>query len=388
MAKLTRRDFLKISAGAGAALAAGPYPTLGCFAAPKTSTVHALTGDALTELYDLGRQAAVKLGFTGNNLLGAKVFIKPNLVSLGLDFMGVSYDPTVGECTKPEIAVAVAEQCLAAGAAKVTIGEGAQTMSWDWSTITFLPGNTIESATNMKTSVDRLKNLYGDNRVELACLHEVDEWELVPATISDTRVENGINVARSYYQADHVISIPVLKTHQWAKMTASLKNMFGVTSAFLHGNGFSRCQLHLAYAHEKAHGVAEAGVSGAFMDLYKWRMDTRKEDFAILDGSICMEGDGPHSAPVNNGLTIDMKQRNGASKYFLLATDDFIAMDTVAAQLMNLPVDQVKALQMARNMDLGVMDRITMQGASIADLKVSDWQAPNILSEDEFAAFC
>jgi uncharacterized protein (DUF362 family) len=390
---LKRRDFLKRSAGATAVLLA---PTVvpgllqtGCDAAgDEGPAVHAILGAETSEFYTMGQQAALSLGFKGNALAGSTVFIKPNFVALGMEIFGVGFDPTSGECTKPELVVGVAEQCLKAGAAKVTIGEGSQTNEWDWTTVTFIPGNTIGAATELKTAVDQLKATYGDARVELLCTNGADQWVLVPSTSGNAELEDGINVAKAFCEADHIISMPVIKTHQWARLSASMKNYFGMASINLHGNGISRCQLHVAYAEATCYGLANCGVSGSFMDIVKWRMDQGHKDFAIIDGTICLEGSGPHKAPVNDGRTIHMKDRNAAGKYFLLASDDLVSADATVARIINMDVTEIKALQMAANAGMGLIDGVVLKGSTVEALKVADWLVPEMQTEDYFKGFC
>ncbi len=350
--------------------------------------VHAILGSELSELPDMATAAAVALGFTGSALAGATVFIKPNFVALGMEVFHCGYDPTTGEVTKPELCAALAEQCLKAGAAKVTIGEGAQTQKWDWTKIAFLPGNHIGDATDLAAAAERLNALYGAGKVELQCVNELDEWELVPSASPDPNVAGGIHVARAFATADHVISVPVLKTHQWAYLTASMKNLFGLASINLHGNTISRCNLHVAYAGIPCHGVADAGVSGAIIDIFRARREAGKRDFAVIDATIGLEGSGPHKAPVNDGRTIHLKDRNAAGKYVLLASADCVAADATAARLINVPVDDIKSLQMARHLGLGELDDITLVGATLDELRVADWMRPELRTEDYFAGIC
>jgi len=342
------------------------------------STVYAVMGDELGELYSMAREAAEKLGITRNSLRGAKVFIKPNLVALGL----LGYIGTNGECTKAEIVAAVAEQCLDAGAARVIIGDGAQGRSWDWSTLAFLGDANIAGAADLAAAVDRLKSIYGDYRIDLACLNEVDQWEYIPSSSNDSRMKNGLMVARYFYEADHVISIAVLKSHMWADITGSMKNYIGLTPINQLGTGFCRSKVHLAYSHAPIAGLSDAGVAGAFLDIVKWRKEEKKDDFAIIDCSIGVEGSGPHVPPINPGKTIDIKQRSLGRQYFLLAGNDFVAADSIAAQVMDF--HDVKQLVMAENMALGEARNIHIKGANPRDLFVPGWEKPKHLSDDFF----
>lgn len=388
--RLGRREFLKAGVGATAAVVVPSFLHLGCETGGSgaTPTVHAVVGTELTGLYDMGMQAAEAAGIRGTAMAGATVFIKPNLVALGMEMFGCGYDPSTGECTKPEIVAGVAEQCLKAGAAKVTIGEGSQTDTWNWRDIVFLPGTTVQGATNLGDFVAGLNARHGEGRADLVCLHEADLWDAVPSSSPKDYLADGIFVGRAFAQADHVISVPVIKTHQWALMSGAMKNLFGVASIHKHGNGISRCKLHTGYDGVPCHGVDDAGVSGAFVDIVRWRKEQGFRDFAIVDGSICLEGDGPHKAPVNNGLSIHMKARNAAGRYFVLASDDLVAADAMIAALINIPWTDVKALRMAQFLGLGAVEDVVLKGATVEELRIADWARPELRPESYFSGFC
>lgn len=363
--------------GAGTCVALGASSLGGCSGeeAAGRSTVRAVTGDSLAELYDMSREAARKIGISGKALQGATIFLKPNLVSMGLS----NYQPLVGECTKAEIIAAVAEQCLAAGAAHVTIGEGAQGTSWPWEEIVFLPGNEIHGVTNLAQAVDYLNETYGD-RVELACLNAVDRWRFIPSSSNDPVMADGLLVAESFLEADHVISLAVLKAHQWATLTATMKNFVGVMPVRQYNMVMARGKVHTAYAETTCGGIENAGVAGSFIDVVKWRRDEGREDFAILDCTIGLENDAPHDwegfmslLPGGGGLTIDYRERTAAGKYFLLAGNDSAAVDSAAARITGYGLDEVKHLIMARNLGLGEIDNIALAGASFDELAVSNW---------------
>ncbi len=385
MKNFTRREFLKVSAGSCCALM---VPNLiGCSddsSSGHHATVYVVLGDELSELYTMGRQAAEDLGITKKSLLGATVFFKPNLVALGLS----AFLPDLGECTKAEIMVGVAEQCLEAGASKVIIGEGAQGVNWTWDSIPFFDGNSIYGTTDLLTAVDYLKFQYGDNRIELENVHTTDQWEYIPSSSDHDQMKNGLMIAKSYYEADHVISLPVLKTHEYGTITASMKNSVGIVPITHLGmlNMF-RVHMHCNYTETSIGGIEDATVEGAFLDICKYRKDEGKEDFAILDCSIGLEGSGPHHVLNNSGqgkgTTIDMKERTAIGKYFLLASSDLLALDTTAAEIMNIDPNSVKQLVMAQNLSLGKANEIKLRGTSLNGLVVPDWAPPEVIDMGE-----
>ena len=236
MRKLSRREALKLGAGAAAGLGASqllagcggdssPTPSpedpqltvcQGTVVEP-TARVAAVRG---TDLYAMTRDVLNLLGGIQTVVgEGESVFIKPNMVTL--PWARDDWDPfREGECTKVEILVALAEECLRVGASEVIIGDGSQMPRFDWGRAT-----TLDGSTHLAREADRLSARYGRD-VRVACL-EVDtpEWVEVPNGISLGRVA----VSSLVLNADRVISVPVAKTHSWAYLTLSLQNFIGIT---------------------------------------------------------------------------------------------------------------------------------------------------------------
>jgi uncharacterized protein (DUF362 family) len=381
MSPFTRRQFLKASAGTWLSLGT-PLLVQGCGgddekdrqAVPSArATVNAVLGDGPSDLYRMGRRAAELLGLhAGGGLSGKTVFIKPNFVVLGA---GSPVDPETGEWTKAEIVVGIAEQCLEAGAGKVSIGDGAQGVDWDWRSLVFFQGNTVFEKTNLKDAVDSLRAGYPHQRIELLCLNEVNEWGHIPSSSRHEMMEPGLKIARSFYEADHVISVPVLKTHSLADMTCSMKNYVGVTPSLppygIYGQGLIRSELHKAYANAASGGIDRAGIEACFTDIVRWRRGAGKKDLAIVDCSIGIEGDGP--TLVTGGLTMDVRKRVPAGSFFLLASDDLAAADAIAATVMGLDTAHLKQLRLAERLGIGETRSIRLVGDATLDrLRIRD----------------
>jgi len=75
--------------------------------------------------------------------------------------------------------------------------------------------------------------------------------------------------------ADVVISLPKMKTHHWVGVTLSMKNLFGTLPGIFYG--WPKNLLHLR------------GIENSIVDLAL----TLPVHYAIVDGVIGMEGDGP-----------------------------------------------------------------------------------------------
>ncbi|HSQ79217.1 MAG TPA: DUF362 domain-containing protein, partial [Candidatus Bathyarchaeia archaeon] len=76
-------------------------------------------------------------------------------------------------------------------------------------------------------------------------------------------------------EADVVISLPKMKTHHWVGLTLSLKNMFGVLPGIYYG--WPKNLLHFR------------GIERSILDVAR----TVRVHYAIVDGIVGMEGDGP-----------------------------------------------------------------------------------------------
>ncbi len=386
MRKLTRRDFLKVGASTAIGLGASALFDGVSELSATPSTVHVITGDKFSELYEMSRQAAQAMGIhSGINLSGSRVFIKPNLVCFGQGF----YTPFLGDCPKAEILVALAEQCLLAGADKVTIGDASHMVSWNWEKVHFFPGNRIFDSTNIKEAASHLSLAFPTQEIALSCLHEADEWEYIPSSSEHPIMAPGLQIARSFYDSDVMISVGAIKTHQWADISCAMKNLVGTIPAhppygFPTNVFMQRPFVHAAYANTTAAGFEKAGIEACFTDILKWRKDAGKQDFAILDCTRGVEGMGPRSLPVGLGTTINIKNRSPIGKYFLLASNDITAVDATAVRIMNQSVDNIRTLLMAQHLGLGEIHNIDVQGdASLDELIISDWR-PAILQVDEW----
>jgi uncharacterized protein (DUF362 family) len=115
-----------------------------------TARAAAITGDNLDAMI---RDAIDALG--GMNTIinkGDTVFIKPNFVTVPWANSNNCFH--TGECTKPEIILAVTEECLKAGAGEVIIGEGSHLPSFDWKYALTLDGKTNLSIIDFSIGIE------------------------------------------------------------------------------------------------------------------------------------------------------------------------------------------------------------------------------------------
>ena len=94
---------------------------------------------------------------------------------------------------------------------------------------------------------------------------------------ADTRRSARCGSRATIADADVVISMPKMKTHHWAGLTLSLKNCFGCVPGRVYG--WPKNALHWA------------GLEQAILDVAA----AVRPDYAIVDGIVGMEGNGPIS---------------------------------------------------------------------------------------------
>ncbi len=344
---ITRREFVAGSVCAAGSLAAGacsgstgPSEPTARVAAVRGANLTTMTRDVLDALGGIGSVVGE----------GETVFIKPNMVTLP---GAAQRNPfTSGECTKPEIVIAVADECMKAGAAEVVIGDGSHqpVLRWDLAT-------TLDGSTNLAAEAERLTAVYG-RPVRVASL-EVDSpsWVELP---TDTYLGT-IAVSNLVADADRVISIPVAKTHAWAQLTLALKNFIGVTPFTRYGefvNGYWDRGKEFDHS-------STAAIAAIYLDIVKGI----RPDLAIVDFSIGVEGDGPTLG--HGGRQVDMKERSGS--WLLLASTDLVAADATAARIMSHDPARMTQLRMGYEMGLGEIrgERIELVGERLADLRVA-----------------
>jgi len=299
-----------------------------------------MTRDALDALG--GVRAVVAKGDT--------VFLKPNLVT----FPWAPHNQCfrAGECTKPEIIIAVAEECLKAGAAKVIIGDGSQLPRFDWRHAV-----TLDGSTNLVKEAERLNRSYR-GKVTLACL-EIDSprWVEVP---SSTRLKK-IAISSLVADADKVISLPVAKTHSWAQLTLALKNFIGITPLSRYAQLVDKTWWNRGtFDHSSPEAIAQV-----YLDIVK----ALRPALSVIDFSIGLEGDGPSTS--QGGETVDMKERLGS--WMVIASRDIMAADATAARIMSHDPEKVKQLTMGFAMGLGEIraECIQVVGEKLGNLRVA-----------------
>ncbi len=248
----------------------------------------------------------------GLPLKGKTVLLKPNLV--GFDPLGVIN-------THPAVVAAARESFLRLGASQVLIGDG-PALDRDTQAI-------IESV--------RLREFVGSLNRTFVDLN-LDEVEVVPLKTRATRLTE-LYFPKTVLGVDFLVSMPKLKTHHWAGVTLSLKNMFGVVPGSCYG--WPKNILHWA------------GIDRSILDINA----AARPDFAIVDGIVGMEGNGPIQGTAKR---CDV----------LVLGDDPVAVDATCCRVMGMNPERVKYLAAAGTL-LGHIDvaKIRQCGETIADVR-------------------
>lgn len=243
---LSRRSLLAGAGAAAAGIAAWPW-LRNRFAEPAPVFL------ARGQRYDGPLETTIRDGLlaTGLNagaLRGRKVLLKPNLVEPSRLAPHVT--------THPAMVVAAADVFRRWGA-EVAVGEA--------------PGHVRD--TEMALVESGLAEVLDAAELPFRDLNYEDTvWTANRGRASKLP---GFHLPRSIAEADLVVSMPKLKTHHWAGLTVSLKNMYGVLPGVMYG--WPKNVLH------------HAGIPETICDINA----SLGKTIAIVDGIVCMEGDGP-----------------------------------------------------------------------------------------------
>jgi uncharacterized protein (DUF362 family) len=167
-------------------------------------------------------------------------------------------------------------------------------------------------------------------------------------------------LARTVVSAEVFISLPKLKMHHWAGATLSLKNLFGTLPGICYG--WPKNELHWR------------GIPNSIVDI----ACTHTPHFAIVDGIVGMEGDGP---------LMGTAKHVGA----LIMGADLVAVDATCCRLMKLAPERLPTLVYAALKRLGRLKEaeIPQLGEPIDALATAFELPPqverNLLSEQDAA---
>lgn len=240
------------------------------------------------------------------------VLLKPNLVE---------FDQRTCINTDPRLVLAVRELFLKLGARAVWIGEGPGHRRDTW--------DLADQAGYRKIMPD-----FDSRFVDL----NLDDVRSVRA-YGDSM---DLFLPKTILNADLVVSVAKMKTHHWAAATLSMKNFFGIVPGSIYG--WPKNLLHYQ------------GIDRSIVELNRIVRNT----FAIVDGIVAMEGNGPiQGTPVAAGVVVMGR--------------DVAAVDATCARLMKLDPLKIKYLKEAAGLGiagLGAIEerQIEQRGESLSSL--------------------
>ena len=254
------------------------------------------------------RRAVEDLGGLGDIVKpGMKVLVKPNLVAVPKERLS-------GAVTRWEVTGAVAELVREAGATPVIAESAAAGVK---------TGAVIEKCEyeNLRDLGFEVIDLKSTPRKKIATraaklIANMDSWELVA-------------------EADAVISVPVLKTHDQTEVTLGLKNLKGLIEDE---------QKKLFHAQ---------GVVNGVIDI----ISTLRPVLTVIDGTYGQEGLGPiFGDTVRMGL--------------IVASKDVVAADAVGSAVMGYAPEDCMLSVEAHGRGLGEisLDKIAVRGESVASV--------------------
>jgi uncharacterized protein (DUF362 family) len=254
-----------------------------------------------------------ELNVRPEEIRGKRILLKPNLVETltGADHI----------TTHPAVIMAAAEAFLRMGAADVIVAEG--------------PGHCRDTFRVLEES--GLAQALHEASIPFVDLNQDDCLRTANAG-SKTRLRHFMLPA-TLHQVDWLVSMPKLKTHHWAGVSLAMKNLFGVMPGIYYG--WPKNVLH------------HLGIEGCVYDINA----TLRPHFAIVDGIVGMEGDGPiMGTPKKTGVIV--MGRN------------LPAVDATCARIMGVNPDRVRYLAAASDR-LGTIgeEKIAQRGAKITSVQ-------------------
>jgi uncharacterized protein (DUF362 family) len=303
-AGLSRRTFLGAAAlplvAAGSGCRRRPYDAR-AFQRLERSPVTLLP--AASYAIDFSELIGRGLSDLGIDVRDRRVFLKPNMVE---------YEAGSAINTDPMVIMGAVAAFRRAGAASVVVAEG--------------PGHRRDTEYLLASTglYDHLK----DERIRFVDLNQDDVRDVALGSRFTGMTSLALPV--ELLSSDFIVSMPKLKTHHWAGITASMKNFFGVVPGAVYG--WPKNILHV-------HGIA-----ASILDLNA----TIRAHLAILDGVTAMEGDGPIMGTARHVGLLGMSR-------------DLVSLDATAARVIGLDPSKLQYLGEAGrflgNLDLRHIDQ-------------------------------
>jgi uncharacterized protein (DUF362 family) len=241
--------------------------------------------------------------------------LKPNLVETAAAAPHIN--------THPLVLRGAVEAFFRLGAASVMVAEG--------------PGHRRDTLAVYEES--GLADVLTEDRIPFHDLNYITGYDF-PNAGRQSRLKT-LTFPGLFQEVDWIVSVAKMKTHHWAGATLSMKNMFGVMPGIYYG--WPKNVLH------------QVGIENSILDINA----TLKPHFAIVDGIVGMEGDGPIMGdPKKVGV--------------LVMGRNLAAVDATCCRIMGIDPYKVSYLERADNWLGPISDKsIEQRGETIASVRTN-----------------
>lgn len=274
------------------------------------------------ELTGVIEESLAHIGFPVERFRGARVAVKPNLLTIAREEQAV--------ITHPEFFRGVVRLVKAQGGTPVL----------------------VESPAIL--SLERVIKKTG-----YAAMLEAETIEIADPTVvqtlhyEDAKRFKHLDISKAYCEADMILGLPKFKTHGITAISGAVKNLFGAMP------GLEKSKMHLRLPDHREFAAFLLDLYGALLQGF----DPPKPMLHIMDAILALEGEGP-------GQGGTPRQMNA-----VLASEDALALDWAATQLAGLDHQTVPTLVQGfqREFDVASPEAIHTAGATVTDLRVGDF---------------
>jgi len=228
---------------------------------------------------------------------GKKILIKPNAGRKGTAKSAL--------CTNPEIIRGLIRFFKAREAGEIFVGDGALTGINVW--------EAMETA-----------GITAVCQEEGATLVNLDDCAPIDKEIPNGTMVNKLRFCSLVFEADIVVSVPVIKTHMYTGVTLSIKNMKG---CLLKREKMILHRIDKPCPDDSKGRCLDWGIADMASVLLP--------DYSVMDGTICMEGFGPSAG---TQINLDL----------VVASKDPTAADYVGVMLMGMPYNSISHINLVQ----------------------------------------
>ncbi len=245
---------------------------------------------------------------------GNRVLLKPNVLAIR--------PPEDAVTTHPAVVAAMCELVSEVGGIPI-IGDGSGIVK---------PGSTTTSQALKVSGIEDVASRYG------AELINFETYGYAEVDVPGAKQFSRLYISKAVLEADIIISLPKLKTHELTLYTGAVKNFFGTVPQ---------------KNRKQAHFLEDRSRFGeAIIDIYS----IVKPHLGVMDGVVGMEGNGPsNGTPISAGV--------------IIASYDCVSLDIIASELIGIDPLKVPTNKAALSRGFGT-EHPEIAGTPLEDVKV------------------